>query len=92
MPDDTGPSMPGSAEEERDFQKRFTWDEPGGERADAESGREVALDHAPKLRIAGERRAEETVVCKATWDGLAAGERYRQRKRNESDLDPRDGA
>ena len=50
MPDDIVPSMPGSAEEELDFQKRFT------------------------------------------WDGLAAGERYRQHKRNESDLHPRDGA
>ena len=75
MPDDIVPLMPGSAEEELDFQKRFTWDEPGGERADAASGREVALDHAPKLRVAGERSAEETVVCKATWDGLAAGGR-----------------
>jgi len=92
MPDDSTPSKIDLAEEELDFQKRFTWDEPGGESADTKGRREVALDNAPKLQVVAERGEEEREVCKATWDGLAAGERYRRHKRNEGDPHPHDEA
>ena len=46
----------------------------------------------PKLQVVAERGEEEREVCKATWDGLAAGERYRRHKRNEGDPHPHDEA
>ena len=93
MPDDSTPSTAGSAEEkEADFQKRFTWDEPDGDGADKKGRRQVALDIAPKRQVVAERGDEERVACKATWDGLAAGERYRRHERDEEDPDPHDEA
>ena len=92
MTGDSTPSETDPAEEELDFQKRFTWDEPGGESADTKGTREVTLDKTPKLQVVAERGEEERGVCKATWDGLAAGERYRRHKRNEGDPHPHDEA
>ena len=92
MADDSTPSKTDPAEEELDFQKRFTWDGPVGESADTKGRREAAPDNAPKLQAVAERGEEEREMCKATWDGLAAGERYRRHKRNEGDPHPHDKA